>query len=157
MKEEVKIKMPTYMLSIPPAAFNVHAMDLSGGITLTNSPGAFYFAPVYLPQKAKITKLAFVVTDNVPGNDLAHSMLLNLGYNEWKPTNPGCRITGQVASVTSTDALQPNYCTYDATTTIHNKIVNNTYRAYFLELHFCQVNVGQFLGFYKAQIEFQLP
>ena len=139
----------TATISFSAASFDAKTTNI---VNVYGSPSVNLFAPVQLPQGAKITKLAFYVKDLVPGN-LANQVVLTL-IKIMPPGNP--TVWAGFAQVHSADT--PNvYYNSVSVTNLEYGIVNNNNGAYVLELSVPPVTVsGQSLTFYMAQIEYQV-
>lgn len=155
----------TVKMTIPAAAFenlaNGEGMTIMNSI-ITYTAARSVFAPVNLPEGAKVTKLSFVVSDSVPGNgESSVSMNLALSFTRWNMTNKEM-LFGSVASVWSTDTPSGSFNIdsappYSYVIQRGQDIIHNDNYSYYLWLQLPAITVsGQSVCFYAAQIEYQI-
>ncbi len=133
----------TQIISIPAAAFGVHDCRIQAGF-----PSQTLYAPVYLPDGAKITKIAFIVLHTSIANVVMELRCLD----SWKtPNNFVINIIGTVSTANPPTAMQDYY-----STAIDLFPVKNQQQTYFLVLNLPEVTAPRKSEFYTASIEYQV-
>ncbi len=133
----------THTISIPAAAFGVNDYRIEAG-----TESQTLYAPVYLPDGANITKIAFIVWHTSITN-----VSMELRYlDSWKtPNNFVINTIGTVSTANPPTAMQDYYAVV-----VDHYLVKNGQQTYVLVLNLPGVTAPRKSEFYTASIEYQV-
>ncbi len=132
---KINYSTKTGYLSIPPSAFIpnklINTYEHNAGFFLysTASGTRRFYAPVHLPEGAKITKVTFETRDNSASYKLSWKL-------ERRYTSGGTPTLGTMATAGTTNASQASPWQQLTDTSILNNVVDNSSNSYFVEAMF---------------------